>query len=161
VTTLPENGPPKVIHYNAREGHTIWFDRGMYTFKATGETTNGSLTFADGSILPGDGPPPHYHESMDEAFFVLQGELEFLSGDQTFTCGPESFVFVPRGVRHRFYNAGIHPARLLFLLTPGGMDEFFVKVGREPRTAEIPAPFTEEQHRKIDAIAPDYGLVIG
>src|ERR671914_725070 len=161
MTTLPDTDTSKVIHYEADEGPTIWFNKGMYTFKATGETTNGALTFAEGSILPGDGPPPHYHEYMDEAFYVLQGELEFLSGNETFMCGERGFVWVPRGVRHRFYNPGVHPARLLFLLNPGGLDDFLIRIGREPHAGEIPPPFTPEQHHQIGEIAPNYGLIVG
>src|ERR687895_764179 len=115
MTTLPDTDTSKVIHYEADEGPTVWFNTGMYTFKATGETTNGALTFAEGSILPGDGPPPHYHENMDEAFYVLQG----------------------------------------------GLDDFLISIGREPHAGEIPPPFTPEQHRQIDELAPNYGLIIG
>jgi mannose-6-phosphate isomerase-like protein (cupin superfamily) len=161
MTTLPQTDPSKVIHFEADEGPTIWFAEGMYTFKATAETTNGALTFAEGSILPGDGPPPHYHEYTDEAFYVLSGELEILSGEETFMCGERGFVWVPRGVRHRFFNRGIHPARLLFMLSPGGMDEFFTSIGTEPHPGEIPPPFTPEQRGQIAELAPNYGLIIG
>jgi mannose-6-phosphate isomerase-like protein (cupin superfamily) len=133
----------------------------MYTFKATKETTNGALTFAEGSILPGDGPPPHYHEYMDEAFFVLSGELEFLSGEETFMCEQEGFVYVPRGIRHRFFNRSIHPARLLFLLLPGGLDEFLITIGKEPQAGKVPPPFTPEQRQQIEEISPNFGLVVG
>ena len=38
MTSLPDT-TSKAIHYEADEGPTIWFNKGMYTFKATGETT--------------------------------------------------------------------------------------------------------------------------
>jgi quercetin dioxygenase-like cupin family protein len=161
MTTLPDTQTSKVIHFEADEGPTIWFNEGMYTFKTTGDTTNGALTFVEGSILPGDGPPPHYHEYMDEAFYVVHGEVEFLNGEDTFMCGDRSFVWVPRGIRHRFFNRGIHPARVIFLLNPGGLDHFFNSIGTEPHAGQIPPPFTDEQQRQIGEIAPNYGLIIG
>jgi mannose-6-phosphate isomerase-like protein (cupin superfamily) len=44
--------------------------------------------------------------------------LEFLDGDRIFTARSGDFVFVPRGIHHRFTNKGLHTAKLLFLFTP-------------------------------------------
>jgi len=54
----------------------------------------------------GTGPPPHSHD-WDEAFYVLDGEIEFLCGEETHRCLPGTLVHVPRGTVHGFrYGKG-------------------------------------------------------
>ena len=61
------------------------------------------------------------------------GPLEFLDGDRTFTARSGDFIFVSRGHRHRFTNTGLHTTKLLFMFTPGGVEELFFKSGDEPQ----------------------------
>ena len=66
----------------------------------------------------GTGPPPHEHP-WDEAFFVLEGELEFSVGDAHHRGGPGTFVHVPAGTVHGFrYGPG--GGRILEVTSPGG-----------------------------------------
>jgi mannose-6-phosphate isomerase-like protein (cupin superfamily) len=44
-----------------------------------GQDTHGTLTMWTGTLLPGGGPPPHYHLNEDEAFRVLEGRAALLS----------------------------------------------------------------------------------
>jgi quercetin dioxygenase-like cupin family protein len=54
----------------------------------------------------GTGPPPHCHD-WDEAFYVLQGNIEFVCDGNTAMCTPGTLVHVPRGTAHGFrYCAG-------------------------------------------------------
>ena len=64
----------------------------------------------------------HIHPYTDEAFYIAEGELTFLLGDQEVVTGPGAFVFVPRGVVHTAWNSGPGPMRGLLLLSPGGAE---------------------------------------
>src|SRR5580704_10800025 len=65
----------------------------------------------------GSGPATlHVHNSDDEAWHILEGELTFRYADRTETVGPGMTVFVPAGVAHT-YSAG-KDARYLIVLTP-------------------------------------------
>ena len=65
----------------------------------------------------GSGPAAlHVHQSDDEAWHVLEGELNFRYVDRTETVGPGMTVFVSAGVAHT-YTAG-NDARYLIVLTP-------------------------------------------
>lgn len=152
--------PSGVQHLPPEGGHTVWFGDAVYSFKATRQSTGGRLTLAEASVPPGGGPPPHLHREADEAFYVLSGMFEFLSGEETFEAGAGDFVYVPRGVRHRFRNTGTHTGRLLFLFTPGGMEEYFIRIGSPARSAQTPPALTRTQIRKISELAPEYGLVL-
>ncbi|HEX3960868.1 MAG TPA: cupin domain-containing protein [Trebonia sp.] len=122
----------KALYIPASEGVVRWFSGDVYTVKVTAASTNGSFGAIDASVPPGGGPVPHTHPDHDEIFYLLSGELEFLDQDETFTAGPGDLVFVPRGNRHRFTNTGLHPARMLFFYTPGGVEQVFVEGGDEP-----------------------------
>lgn len=148
----------EVIHRPAGQGPTIWFGDAVYTFKSTSKNTNGSLTLAEASVPPGSGPPPHIHPDRDESFVILGGEIEFLNGTDTFLAGEGDYVFVPRGTRHRFRNVGLHVARLIFMFTPGGMEDFFTEIGQPARRGEAPTAFTPEQFQQIVEVAPKHGL---
>ena len=47
-------------------------------------------------------------------------------------------VFLPRGVPHTYRVDGGLPARFTTVITPGGMEEFFVKVGRPAEDFGLP-----------------------
>lgn len=65
----------------------------------------------------GSGPATlHVHHADDEAWHVLEGELEFRYSDRSETAGPGATVFVPAGTAHT-YTAG-PGARYLIILTP-------------------------------------------
>lgn len=49
----------------------------------------------------GTGPPPHSHD-WDEAFFVVQGSVEFSYGDKTMVAVPGTLVHLPAGTVHGF-----------------------------------------------------------
>jgi len=65
----------------------------------------------------GSGPATlHVHNSDDEAWHVLEGELTFRYTDRTEIVGPGTTVFVAAGVAHT-YTTGVN-ARYLIILTP-------------------------------------------
>ena len=62
--------------------------------------------------------PLHVHYSDDEAWYVLEGTLGFVRGDERLVAAAGSGVLVPRGVPHTFWNDGSSRARYLVVLTP-------------------------------------------
>jgi quercetin dioxygenase-like cupin family protein len=133
----------------AGAGLTKWASGDVYTMKATAETTHGSLGFVEASVPPGGGPRAHQHDDADEAFYLISGELEFLDGDRIFTAHSGDFVFVPRGIHHRFTNKGLHTAKLLFLFTPGGVETALARGGDDPEPGVAPPPWDEERHARL------------
>jgi mannose-6-phosphate isomerase-like protein (cupin superfamily) len=134
------NHSPRPITVGPGEGATVQGPAGgPLTFKARGDQTGGALTAVENVIAPGDGPPAHVHAAEDEFWWVVEGDLRFLLGDEIATTTTGSFVFVPRGTRHCFQNVGDQPARLLVMFTPSGMERFFddfAELGAEDNVAE-------------------------
>ena len=147
-----------VVHVPAGEGEKLWIVGDTYTLKATRETTGGVLGLIEASVPAGGGPPPHVHADEDEAYYLLEGELEVLDGERTFLAAPGSFVFIPRGTLHRFRNVGFGHARLLVLFTPAGFEEFFVAVGRPARPGEPAPPLDQDEIVRTGELAPRFGM---
>jgi quercetin dioxygenase-like cupin family protein len=140
------------------EGERIWIVGDTMTFKATGESTGGSLVLIENLTAPGGGPPPHIHTSEDEFFCVLDGTFEIRIGDEMHALGPGGFAYVPRGTVHNFRNTAETPSRILVGFTPGGIEGFFREAGR-PATDDGPAPpVDEDEIARTTVAAPRYGL---
>lgn len=76
-----------------------------------GETSSDGFTV---TIQSGDekmGPPPHSHD-WDEAFYILEGQVNFLANDQNYSLGSGSYVYIPAGTVHAF-SFGVGGARML------------------------------------------------
>lgn len=72
----------------------------------TSNQQTGSLGFTIQSGAEGAGPPPHCHP-WDEAFYVLDGSIEFEAGDHTVLAETGTLVHVPGGTTHAFrYGPG-------------------------------------------------------
>ena len=127
------------------------------TFKASGEDTGGAYSLTDSMVPPQGDPSPHIHHREDEAFRVLEGELEVLVGENKFKAGAGSFVHLPKGVLHSYQNVGTGPARLLTLMVPAGLERFVEEVGKPGTELSSPRPFEEGDIDKLLALAPEYG----
>ncbi len=62
--------------------------------------------------------PLHRHLSDDEAWYVLEGALGFIRGEERLEAPAGAAVLVPRGVAHSFWNAGPGTTRYVIVLTP-------------------------------------------
>ena len=79
--------------------------------------TLGVIDFAPGRELEA-----HHHDTEDDAFYILEGELTFMLGEDEALAGPGTFVLVPPGVVHGFRNDGDVPVRMLNIHAPAGFD---------------------------------------
>jgi len=131
----------------AGEGKTISVLGDSYTYKAAKEETGGAYALIEGTVV-GDGPPPHIHTTEEEAFYVLEGELNVLVGERTVTATAGAFVLVPRGTVHTFSKAGTASAKILIIISPAGFEKFFEEIAGPPDL------------EKIMALAPKYHLEI-
>lgn len=143
----------------AGEGEATWFQQNRMTLKATADSTGGAYGLVEARVPAGASPPLHIHRREDEAFWVLDGELTMVCGDQTFSAGPGSFTFLPRDVPHTFVVEGHAPAHLLTLVSPGGAERFFVEGGREPAGEGLP-PAGPPDIERMQRAAVEFGMEI-
>jgi quercetin dioxygenase-like cupin family protein len=132
-----------------------------YRFLATGAQTGGAYTLAEARVPPGGGPPPHIHGREDEGFFILEGEITFLLGDQRVVARAGSYIQGPRGIPHAFKNESNTTARMLILVTPSGFETFLASFAHTlPSFESPPIPPSPEEIGKLLEVAPKFGITI-
>ena len=65
-----------------------------------------------------EGVDPHSHTDHVDSFYVLDGEAEFVMGEEVLRGGPGTYVAAPIGVVHGFRNAGDGVLRMLNIHSP-------------------------------------------
>jgi quercetin dioxygenase-like cupin family protein len=143
------------------EGRSIWVIGDRYTIKCDGNDTSGAFALVEAVVPPGSGPPPHIHSRENEAFYILEGELQFHADGRSFTATAGAWVTLAKGSLHHFKNTGPKPARMLIMVTPAGLENFFLEVGREAIEGDTePVTPTPEDIQKLLHAAPKFGLEI-
>ena len=120
------------------EGDAMWVPGHQITYKATGEETGGAYSLLE-VLITGAGPPQHIHNDAEEAFYVVEGEVDVKRGDETIHAPTGAFILIPRGTVHTRWNTGPTPAKLLVIFSPPGMEEFFRETGKEGGEPELAA----------------------
>lgn len=95
--------------------------------------------------------PLHRHTREDEYSFVLEGRLGALLGEDEVFAEAGTLVYKPRGQWHTFWNAGDTPVRLLEIISPGGLEQLFRKLGE---------PGGEYDPETLPALAAEYGCEV-
>jgi quercetin dioxygenase-like cupin family protein len=129
------------------EGRTVEVVGDTYRFLGVGGDTDQTYAIVEATVAPGSGPPLHYHTREEEGFYVLEGEVAFTADGETVRATPGTFLNLPKDSRHSFENVGDRPARMLIVVAPAGIEDFFVAVDRQPPEVLIET-------------APRYGLHI-
>ncbi|HLY40406.1 MAG TPA: cupin domain-containing protein [Terracidiphilus sp.] len=123
-----------------RDGHTHTLGFSSIAFKVSASETGGALFIIEHSHLTAGGPALHMHLYQEEWFYVMEGKVAFLVGEQRVELGPGESVYAPRRVRHTFAAISATPSRMLIAFCPAGkMEQFF----RDSATAKPDADMTE------------------
>lgn len=118
------------VHYLAT-GATTGGDFGLYRWEMTGPPT---------------GPAPHFHRTITESFYVLDGTVRLYDGAAWTDATAGDFHVVPPGGIHAFRNESGAPASMLLLFTPGAPRERYFEGLAELAAASrelSPAEMTE------------------
>jgi mannose-6-phosphate isomerase-like protein (cupin superfamily) len=116
--------PESAAHYDFGDPTTI-------SVRVTAQDTNGALTvFEVAGEVTRDVRDArlHLHEGFTEVFYVLEGEVDFVSLDAEPArgLGPGSIVVVPPGQPHGLAPRGRW--RHATFVLPGGFDRYFADV---------------------------------
>jgi mannose-6-phosphate isomerase-like protein (cupin superfamily) len=155
-TNQVEGTPPRltIVHPGERE---VTGDLGGIgvAFKLWGRDTNGMVSVVEHPLAVGALGAPHLHAREDEYSIVTEGEIGFRSGSREVVLGPGGYITKPRGEMHAVWNAGSVPARMIEIISPAGLENFFWEVSELVRAA-APPDLTQ-----IVALAETYGVQFG
>ena len=132
-----------------------------YRILVSGEQTGGAYAAIDMLIPPGGGPGPHAHADLHETFFVVEGEIVVrAAGQLPYTARKGAFVAIPKGgIVHDFKNESDRTAHLISYVTPAGLEDFFLEIGKPVEWQEFLSPpeMTAQEQARIKEIAERHG----
>jgi len=131
-----------------------WFLGSQIWLRASASQTGGALGLVEQLVPPGFGSPYHIHRNEDESFYVLEGQVRFFTGGQSYVLGAGGFAFLPRGIAHGFRTEGETVSRSLLLATPGGFVDFVAELSSSA------APAGPPDMGALMAAAARYGIEI-
>jgi quercetin dioxygenase-like cupin family protein len=115
----------------------IWFLDALSQVRLSGEQTGGAFSVRDNLGRRGHASPVHVHDRDDETFFVLDGELRVLVGQEEHAAGPGTVAVLPRRLRHA-YVVSSATARFLTLHTPAASSSSQPRSASPPRLSRCP-----------------------
>lgn len=158
--TTQTTRPTSVSTLDPQAGQDISVVGDTYRIIADGNQTGGTYAIIDMMVPPGGGPGPHAHAQIQEAFYVIDGEVVVRSDSQTYTAKKGAFVDIPKGgAVHSFTNESTAMAHLLCVVVPAGIEQFFVEVGKPVAYGEFLPKLVmgPDEQKKMKETAEKYG----
>ncbi len=157
--TLPSHADPMVLHPGAGE-YVVIGGNTRCTFKVTGRDTSNHFGLFEFEMEPGAiGARPHTHHHLTEIFYVVEGEVQLLAGEDRVAGTRGTLLVVPPTAVHGFANTGIAPATLLIMFCPADTREKYfaglaelTKDGRQPTRSELVALMRRFDQEPVDKV---------
>jgi quercetin dioxygenase-like cupin family protein len=111
-------------------------------------STGGALSTVHVTLETGaDGAKPHRHEKSAEMFYVLDGNLRVLSGEQIVHARRGDVIVVPPHLPHAFSAEADSRAEVLIVIAPGvERFEYFRRITRIAEGKEAPETLRDVQN---------------
>lgn len=153
--------PPSPIIRRHGEAETLQVGAERLSFTLNGGDTGGAFGLVERVVSPlfQSPPQPHSHSREDFMGYLLEGRLVFQLNGREEALGPGDTLFVPRGVWFRWWNPLETPARVLFLYTPGGFEDFFREVAAQAAARAARIHDYDKTLTDITALHDRFGMV--
>ena len=137
------------------EGDATWFFNALMTTVASTAETGGAYSLTEHLATAASNPPMHVQVDEDEAFYILDGEVEFEVDGQVVLAKPGDFAFVARGAAHTF-RVLTDTARYLVICSgkpADNLEEFFLGMGTPATERRLPEPAAPDESRLVELCA--------
>ena len=134
------------------DGAATWFFNALVTTKASTAETAGAYSLTEHLVTSASNPPMHVQVDEDEAFYVLDGEVEFEVDGAVVTATPGTFAFVARGAAHTF-RVLTDTARMLVICSgkpADNLEDFFLGMGTPATERRLPEPDAPDEARLVE-----------
>jgi quercetin dioxygenase-like cupin family protein len=137
----------------------LWSLGTLVRLRLTGDETGGRFALWEATLPRGAAPPQHTHP-QDETFYVLEGRVVAWVESERRECEPGAAVFVPGGTPHAF-RVESDTARMLFLSTPAGIEEFVLDLAEPAAWPWLQPPSDEPRvpRDRLAAVERRHGVV--
>ena len=134
---VPMSGSELFIH-NVESAPAYWWLDDLWIVLAEAKDTGGRFSMMEEFLPKDSGPGPHKHTWSDETFYILDGEIAVLIGEEIKTVRAGDFLMVPRNTRHAF-RVTSETARFLNSYTPASLEAALVEFAT-PATERVLPP---------------------
>jgi mannose-6-phosphate isomerase-like protein (cupin superfamily) len=92
----------------------------------------GNQSLAEATVPVGGSTQEHYHARTEEIYYITHGSGHIRVGSEERVVSPGDAIAIPPGVRHKLWNTGHDPLRLLCCCAPAyeHADTFMTEPGR-------------------------------
>ena len=94
--------------------------------KVTADHTGGAYEVCEETCPPGFKSNKHMHTHNHETFYVIEGNVTFILGDETYNATPGSCIHIPPNLPHQVYTKD--GARMLMVFSPGTTEAMFSEI---------------------------------
>ncbi len=124
------------------------------------ETTGGVYSCVECAVAPKMmGPPPHFHQALDELMYVLEGTATVMVENEVLEIAAGGWHFRPRNLKHTFWNSSEKPLRFVDMYFNQPFEEFLERIFHQ-LTPENGYPQGSEKIRlEHERLNEQYGLV--
>ncbi len=104
-------------------------------------------------IAPGGHIRDHWHDTREELLFFFAGTGTAIVNGAEHPIVPGTTVYLPPWNKHKLVNDGDAELKMMWVLMPGGLEDFFEAIGRRREPGEpTPDPFPRpENAEEIEA----------
>ncbi len=137
---------------NRDDGQATWFFNALLTTKAAMSETAGAYSLTEHLVTAASNPPMHVQVHEDEAFYILEGEIEFEVDGHVAVATPGTFAFVARGAAHTF--SVLTPTARMLVICSGkpadNLEDFFLAMGTPATERALPTPGAPDVDRLVE-----------
>lgn len=137
----------------------VWWKTGRVTVKVAGAETGDAFSQIEVAGPRGDATPVHVHHNEDETYYILEGEVTVLVGDERIDLAAGDFLFAPRDIPHANVVRS-ERARMLVTCSPAGIEQLFVSLGTPVSGAEPPTDAVMPPMDETARLFAGYGVDI-
>lgn len=91
------------------------------------------------------GPPPHLHYNFHEAFYIIEGQMDFMLEGEIKTVKAGEFVDLRPNELHTFANNSDNVCKWVNIHAPKGFAKFFANIG-------VPI---ENENAQLQSVSPE------
>lgn len=153
----PEDIKPFLLPAQAPLAHNGGMDIRVWVRSSM---TGGLYSSVETAVAPKlMGPPPHYHEALDELMYVVEGTASLLQGDEVVQVQAGGWHMRPRKLKHTFFNASDKPLRFIDMYFNQPFEEYLEQIFKVMTPANGYVDGTEKKTKAMNDLNTRFGVI--
>jgi quercetin dioxygenase-like cupin family protein len=138
----------------------IWFLNTWITIRVSHTEGADGITVLEHRAPFGDSPPLHVHQTEDEIFHILEGELHFQVGQQQHRVKAGTILLAPKGIPHTYRVESPIGGRFITITAHADFERFVLAMSRPAERQALPpaGPPSPEAIKALTATARSFGI---